>query len=62
MQTRVIVNVMHPRVPGMIRWQADRGARFRDEADIKRVTEELTAEARQRYGNDATILVDTRET
>lgn len=62
MQTRVLVSVLHPRYPGLIRWQGDRGARFRDAEDIKRVSDEMIAEAKARYGEDARIHVDTRET
>lgn len=62
MQTRVVVRVMHPRYPTLVRWEADQGSRFRDAADIKRVAEKLAAEARHRFGDDARIVVDTRET
>lgn len=62
MQTRVVVRVMHPVYPTMVRWEADQGARFRDDADIQRVVAKLTAEARRRFGEAAQVIVDTRET
>jgi len=61
MQTRVLVRVMHHRYKDLCCWQSDVGAKFRDEDDIKRVTDELVEECKGRYGANAVINVTTRE-
>jgi len=51
---------MHPK-HGFVMSMTDRGAKFRDTADIARVTMEMVAAAQKRYGQDAKIKIDTRE-
>ncbi len=60
MHTRVIVSVLHPRY-GFVQSSDDQGAKFRDEADIKRVTDLMVESAKRRYGSNAQIVVETRE-
>ncbi len=61
LQTRVIVRVIHPKY-GFVVSMTDRGAKFRDSADIARVTAEMVADAQKRHGQDAKIKIDTHET
>lgn len=60
LHTRVIVKVIHPRY-GFVQSTTDQGAKFRDEADINRVTEQMVDAARRRYGANAKIEVETCE-
>jgi hypothetical protein len=39
----------------------DEGAKFRDEADIKRVMDAMAKDFRRTYGEDCLIKFDTRE-
>lgn len=60
LHTRVIVKVIHPRY-GFVQSSSDQGAKFRDDADIKRVTDQMVAAAQQRYGSNAKIEIETCE-
>jgi hypothetical protein len=60
LHTRVIVQVLHKKY-GFAQSTTDSGAKFRDEADIARVMNQLVTDAKRRFGQDARISVTTRE-